>query len=70
MNEYINPTGDVPHDQCSICGWWVSKHKHTWIECMSLINLSGKTHIFDEPQRQPIPATFYKAFNWETPDGQ
>ena len=69
MNEYINPTGDELGVQCSICGWWVPRGKHTWTDCASLVRLSGKLHIFiDDKVRQPVPSAFYKAFDWEVPD--
>jgi len=68
MNEYINPTGDERGVQCSICGWWVPKGKHTWLECASLVRLSGRLHIFlDDKARQPVPSGFYRAFGEEPP---
>lgn len=66
MSEYINPTGDTPHVQCTVCGWWVPRGKHTWVECSSLIRVSGKLHLFDE-QRQEVPQAFYDAWK-DIPD--
>lgn len=65
----INPTGDTPSEQCTRCGWWVSRGKHTWIECSSLIRLSGKLRLFEE-QRQEVPQAFYDAFDNEERDNE
>lgn len=69
MNEYINPTGDTPHVQCTVCGWWVSPGRHSWLDCARLIRDSGKLHLFEEP-RQEVPKAFYDAFKDEERDNE
>lgn len=68
-NGYTNHAGDTGNVQCEICGWWVPKYRHTWLDCARLIHVSGKLRLFDEP-RQEVPQAFYDAFKNEERDNE